>query len=109
MDRMTNSIENSKPENSLTIFWEECTSPQIGSRISEMHVYLSYVAWYVNIYEAGPSASYDKFLDWLRKSKMPYNMGQDDVRWIKDVKLTKTFLHFLTSEERTVLSDMLTA
>lgn len=107
VDRMKNSIENAKPENSIALFWEECTAPKMGAKISEMHIYLSYAAWYINIYEAGPSASYDKFINWLRRSNLDYNMGPDDVRWVKNVTLTQTFMHYMTAEETDVLSKIL--
>ena len=83
-------------------FWNEAPD-----RVSDMLAYLTYVAWYIDIYEAGPSASYEQFVSGIRLVGLKIERDQSDIRWIVDVTLKKTPIDFMSSDERQTFANIL--
>lgn len=88
-----------QPNGSLDRFWQSSIKSHAGGRVSTFLAYLTYVAWYVNTYEAGPSADWEEFKDWYFARNIKWTGESDDTKWFLDVQIVRSLPFMLTEEE----------
>lgn len=92
-------LPDCQPDASLDRFWHDSVAQSPGGRVSTFLAYLTYVAWYINQYEDGPSASWLEFKEWYHSRSIKWAGNTDDTKWFTDVQLVKPLPHILSEEE----------
>lgn len=96
-----------QPFASLDRFWQTSVERHPGGKVSTFLAYLTYVAWYVNEYEAGPSADWDEFRRWYHERNIDWTPDTDDTKWFTDVQIVRTLPFMLSTEETDSLCEEL--